>query len=84
MRVSAFRRSVLSGDCPGGYYTKTVDNHPLIGPSVVDGVFVNAAFSRFGLMVAPAVGVLVAAYITGSTLPEYAPAFALARYDDPR
>ena len=28
-------------------------------------------------------GELVAAHVTGSTLPDYAPAFALARYDDP-
>ena len=44
----------------------------------------NAAFSGFGLMAAPAAGELVAEQITGSTLPKYAPAFALARYDDPR
>ena len=68
----------------GGYYTKTVENRPLIGPSAVDGFFVNAAFSGFGLMAAPAAGELVAAHIMGSTLPDYAPAFALARYDDPR
>ena len=28
-------------------------------------------------------GELVAAHVTGSALPEYAPAFAPARYDDP-
>jgi hypothetical protein len=28
-------------------------------------------------------GELVAAHVTGSALPDYAPAFALARYDDP-
>ncbi len=44
----------------------------------------NAAFSGFGLMAAPAAGELVAAQISGSTLPNYAPTFVLARYDDPR
>jgi len=67
----------------GGYYTKTVENRPLIGPLSVDGAYVNAAFSGFGLMAAPASGELLAAHITGSALPEYALAFALARYDDP-
>jgi hypothetical protein len=28
-------------------------------------------------------GELVAAHVTGSALPDYAPAFALSRYDDP-
>ncbi len=67
----------------GGYYTKTVENRPLIGPLPVDGAYVNAAFSGFGLMAAPAAGELVAAHITGNALPAYAPAFALARYADP-
>jgi hypothetical protein len=34
-------------------------------------------------MASQAAGELVSAYITGSDLPEYAPSFALARYDDP-
>lgn len=68
----------------GGYYTKTIENRPLVGPLPVDGAYVNAAFSGFGLMAAPAAGELLAAHITGSTLPEYASAFGLARYDDPK
>ncbi len=67
----------------GGYYTKTAENRPLIGPLPVSGAFVNAAHSGFGLMAAPAAGELVAAHITGSVLPPYAPAFLLSRYDDP-
>ena len=38
----------------GGYYTKTAENRPLVGPSGVRGAFVCAAFSGFGLMAAPA------------------------------
>ena len=66
-----------------GYYTKTVENRPLIGPLPVDGAFVCAAFSGFGLMAAPAAGELLAAHVTGAPLPTYASAFTLARYDDP-
>ena len=67
----------------GGYYTKTEENRPLIGPLPVRGAYVIAALSGFGLMAAPAGGELLAAYITGSALPAYASAFQLARYDDP-
>jgi hypothetical protein len=34
-------------------------------------------------MSACAAGELLARHVTGATLPEYAPAFALSRYDDP-
>ncbi len=67
----------------GGYYTKTIENRPLVGPLSVQGAYVCAAFSGFGLMAAPAAAELLAAQITGGVLPSYAPAFALARYDDP-
>ncbi|MEO7520619.1 MAG: FAD-dependent oxidoreductase, partial [Gemmatimonas sp.] len=42
----------------GGYYTKTNENRPLVGPLPVEGTFVTAAFSGFGLMAAPAAGEL--------------------------
>ena len=67
----------------GGYYTKTEENRPLIGPLPVQGAFICAAFSGFGLMAAMAGGELLAAHVTGTTLPDYAPKFALSRYDDP-
>ena len=67
----------------GGYYTKTEENRPLIGPLAVDGAYVNAALSGYGLMAAPAAGELLAAHITGSELPSYAKSFRLDRYDDP-
>jgi sarcosine oxidase subunit beta len=66
-----------------GYYTKTVENRPLVGPLPVTGAHVCAAFSGFGLMAAPAAAELLAAHITGTSLPAYAPAFVPARYDDP-
>ncbi len=67
----------------GGYYTKTGENRPLVGPLPPDGAFVCAAFSGYGLMAAPAAGDLLAAYITGGVLPDYAPSFRLDRYADP-
>jgi glycine/D-amino acid oxidase-like deaminating enzyme len=66
----------------GGYYTKTIENRPLVGPLGVDGAFVCAAFSGFGLMAAPAAAELLAAQITGSSRPSYEHAFLLSRYDD--
>ena len=67
----------------GGYYTKTRDNRPLVGPLPVEGAFVIGAVSGFGIMSACAVGELLACHVTGRQLPEYAPAFAFERYDDP-
>ena len=68
----------------GGYYTKTPENRPLVGPSGVDGVFINAAYSGFGIMTACAGGELLAKHVTGDALPSYAPALSPARFDDPR
>jgi glycine/D-amino acid oxidase-like deaminating enzyme len=67
----------------GGYYTKTRENRPLIGPLPVAGAYICAALSGYGLMAACAGGELLAAHMTGAPLPAYAPAFLLSRYDDP-
>lgn len=67
----------------GGYYTKTRENRPLIGPLPVGGAYVIGALSGFGIMAACAAGELVAAHVTGQALPAYAPAFLPARYEDP-
>ncbi|MCE2899734.1 MAG: NAD(P)/FAD-dependent oxidoreductase [Gemmatimonas sp.] len=66
----------------GGYYTKTIENRPLMGPSGADGAYVCAAMSGFGLMAAPAAAELVAAQITGAVRPPYEAAFLPSRYDD--
>jgi glycine/D-amino acid oxidase-like deaminating enzyme len=66
----------------GGYYTKTKENRPLIGPLPVRGAYVIGAFSGYGLMAAPAAGELLAAHIVGEPLPDFAPAFRLERYAD--
>jgi glycine/D-amino acid oxidase-like deaminating enzyme len=67
----------------GGYYTKTRENRPLVGPMCVDGAYLLGAVSGYGIMSACGVGELLAAHVTGTQLPTFAPDFALARYDDP-
>jgi glycine/D-amino acid oxidase-like deaminating enzyme len=67
----------------GGYYCKTQENRPLIGPLPVDGAFIIGALSGFGQMASQAAAELVTAHITGRCVPVYAPAFLLSRYEDP-
>jgi len=67
----------------GGYYTKTSENRPLIGPLPVKGAYMIGALSGYGIMASCGAGELLAAHLTGSPLPPYAPAFTLERYRDP-
>ena len=67
----------------GGYYVKTPENRPLVGPLPIAGAWVNAAYSGFGIMGACAGGELLAAHVCGAPLPAYAGAFHPARFDDP-
>lgn len=68
----------------GGYYVKTKENRPLICPLPLEGAYLIGAMSGFGLMASCAAGELLAAYVAGSSLPSYAPAFHLSRYHDPK
>jgi glycine/D-amino acid oxidase-like deaminating enzyme len=67
----------------GGYYTKTRENRPLIGPLEVPGAYVLGALSGYGIMAACGAAELLADYITGAALPPDAAAFLPSRYDDP-
>jgi glycine/D-amino acid oxidase-like deaminating enzyme len=67
----------------GGFYTKTKENLPLIGPSDIDGFYLLGALSGYGLMAACTAGELITQWITGGQLPKYARYFSLARYSDP-
>jgi glycine/D-amino acid oxidase-like deaminating enzyme len=67
----------------GGYYCKTGENRPLIGPLPVEGAFIIGALSGYGIMAAMAAGELLAAHVSGGALPPYASDFLLSRYDDP-
>lgn len=77
--LGALGRPVIDG----GYYCKTRENRPLIGPLPVEGAYVIGALSGFGQMASQAAGELLAAHVTGGELPDYAPAFLLSRYEDP-
>jgi len=66
----------------GGYYVKTRENRPLIGPAPLEGLYVSCGYSGFGVMASCAGGELIARHITGALLPDYAPAFLLSRYQD--
>ncbi len=67
----------------GGYYIKTQENRPLVGPLPVRGAFVIAALSGFGIMSSCGAGDLLAHHVAGQPLPDYASAFVLERYQDP-
>jgi len=81
--LSAYRDRLPHSTVDGGYYTKTVENLPLIGPMATGGAFVVGALSGFGVMAAAGAGELIARHVTGEPLPAYAPAFLPSRYDDP-
>jgi len=66
----------------GGYYMKTRENRPLIGPLPVEGAYLSGAYSGFGVMGSCAGAELVARHVMERTLPDYAPAFLLTRYED--
>jgi sarcosine oxidase subunit beta len=67
----------------GGYYTKTQENRPLVGPMGVEGAYIIGAVSGYGIMSACGVGDLLARQIMGDPLPSYAAAFELSRYERP-
>ena len=81
--LSAYFERMSKPELDGGYYTKTRENRPLIGPLPVAGTYVIGALSGYGIMAAMGAGDLLAAHVTGGALPAYAPAFTLSRYDDP-
>lgn len=67
----------------GGYYTMTEENWPLIGPTRIPGVFINAALSGYGTMGACAAGDICARSVVGAPLPAFAAPLSPARYNDP-
>ena len=77
----------------GGYYTKTKENHPLVGPAPgpagegkLDGAFLCGAVSGYGIMASHAAGELAAAHAVGGALPthmlSYADLLNPLRYQD--
>lgn len=81
--LSVYLDRLPESSVDGGYYTKTRENRPLIGPCGPDRLHVVAGLSGFGVMASAGAGDLAARRITGGTLPEYADDFLLSRYDNP-
>jgi glycine/D-amino acid oxidase-like deaminating enzyme len=67
----------------GGYYCKTPDNRPLIGPTGVDGAYLLGGLSGFGIMASQAAAALLASHLLEIPRPDYAAAFHPARFEDP-
>jgi glycine/D-amino acid oxidase-like deaminating enzyme len=66
----------------GGYYTKTEENRPLIGPTPVPGFHLMCGMSGWGIMAAAAASELLGDHLAGKPS-EHAPWFLLSRFDDP-
>ena len=60
----------------------TQENWPLVGPMGVNGAYVAGALSGFGTMAACMTGDLIARWLHGAELPDYAESLSLARYQD--
>lgn len=80
--MSAYFGGRAEGVVDGGYYCKTRENRPLIGPLPIAGAYVLGALSGFGVMGSHAGAELLAAHLTNGTLPDYAKWFLPSRYDD--
>ena len=81
--LAVYRDRLPESFVDGGYYTKTRENRPLVGPSGMDGVHLLAGMSGFGVMVSAGAADLLARHVVGGPVPDYADAFLLSRYDDP-
>jgi len=78
--LAAYRGARATVD--GGYYCKTPDNRPLVGPTTIAGVFLLGALSGFGVMASQAAAELVAGHVLEQPLPGYAAAFLPGRFAD--
>ncbi len=63
-----------------GWYDTTPDHRPILGP-VAPGLHVAAGFSGHGFMIAPAVGDVIAAAVTGQRCGLPVEAFSLDRFE---
>ena len=81
--LGTYRGRISGAIVDGGYYCKTPDNRPLIGPTPIAGVCVLGALSGFGIMASQAGAELLAAHVLEQPRPDYAAAFHPARFDDP-
>jgi len=80
--LSVYLEQIPKPFMDGGYYTRTRENRPLIGPLPVEGAYIFGGIGGFGMQVACGGAELLAAHVTSSHQPHYAPAFRLERYDN--
>jgi glycine/D-amino acid oxidase-like deaminating enzyme len=82
--LAAYLGGLPPATVDGGYYTKTPENRPLLGPAGPEGFVLACGYSGFGVMVAAGAADLVADHIVGADLPAYTDDFLLSRYEDPQ
>lgn len=80
--LGAYRDGLPEASVDGGYYTKTRENRPLIGPCGPEGFHVMVGLSGFGVMVAAGAAALLADHVTDAGPVELGSAFLLSRYGD--
>lgn len=81
--LAVYRGGAGLGTVDGGYYCKTIDNRPLIGPLPVEGAYALGALSGYGVMASASAAELLALHLEGAPLPPYAAALLPSRFDDP-
>lgn len=79
--LAPYTGAAASGFIDGGYYCKTPENRPLIGPLPIEGAYVLGALSGMGVMSAHASGELVSLHVAGESLPDHAQWFLPSRYE---
>jgi glycine/D-amino acid oxidase-like deaminating enzyme len=67
----------------GGFYARTPDGLPVVGPLGTDGAFVVGGLAGFGSMMACGVGELAATWVLGERVPDLAKAFDPRRFTEP-
>jgi glycine/D-amino acid oxidase-like deaminating enzyme len=80
--LNAYYDQGSSAIVDGGYYCKTPDNRPLIGPTAIDGAYVLGALSGFGIMSSQGAAALLATHILDTPRPDYSAAFHPVRFSD--
>jgi len=80
-RLTAYFGRGAEGVVDGGYYCKTPENRPVVGPLPVEGAYALGALSGYGIMASPAAAELLADHVTDAPLPDYAAALLPARYE---
>ena len=81
--LASYVREGVRALVDGGFYCKTAENRPLVGPLPLDGAYVCGALSGFGVMASHACGELLSLHVADEPLPDDAKWFLPSRYDDP-